>query len=615
MKSRWTILASGSVLLALVVWSVLAHGHFSSSADRLLLLLPDGTNFSDPKVTLWLDAASEEGFHLVPIHDSDFNRPFFGQPQCAGVILPDSIHQKASDLFIASLRAYVAAGGSLMLVYDAGTLSPEGKYPRGGSRLSDLAGVNYAFYDRLHDQTTQWASVSSNSATVRQMEIPPGKYYPFEAGPGAWDSTAQGMFEVRLRRYKFGDLSYPSFTTSGNYAGKVLFQSEAGVVAGEHDYGKGSVLFVNVPVGYLKANTDGLLLHAFLKYFAGRILSLPSLISVPDGIGGMVLNWHVDSNAAIKPLEEMKSWTLLQQGRFSIHVTAGPDSTRFGDHDGFDVPHNRVSQQLIREHVARGDEIGSHGGWMHDYFAAHVDKDDPKTLERFLALNKSALEAVTGKPVVEYSAPDGNQPPWVTTWLDSHGFIAYYFTGDSGMGPTQGYRDGVREGRDVWAFPVVHLNQDAAFEEMARHGYSTLEVQDWLEAVAEFTADHQVARLIYFHPPGIMAYRAVVDNWMRQTSVLRAQQRFRWYTMTQLAKFLNSRKLVQWKASEQGERVVVEATHPQTLAHQTWRLPLSRFSEPTVVRGAAEVRQDSDAWMVVAGNGKELQFESKMVSK
>ena len=37
----------------------------------------------------------------------------------------------------------------------------------------------------------------------------------------------------------------------------------------------------------------------------------------------------------------------------------------------------------------------------------------PKTLEQFLALNKNALEHVTGKTVVEYSAPDGNQPEWV----------------------------------------------------------------------------------------------------------------------------------------------------------------------------------------------------------
>ena len=39
---------------------------------------------------------------------------------------------------------------------------------------------------------------------------------------------------------------------------------------------------------------------------------------------GSVLNWHVDSNAAIKLLQQINSWSLLQQGPYSIHITAGP---------------------------------------------------------------------------------------------------------------------------------------------------------------------------------------------------------------------------------------------------------------------------------------------------
>ena len=247
-------------------------------------------------------------------------------------------------------------------------------------------------------------------------------------------------------------------------------------MAGQQSYQKGSVLFVNLPLGYLKGSTDGLLLHAFLRYFASHALSLPYLMSVPDGVGGLVLNWHIDSNAAIKPLQEMSSWTLLQQGPYSIHITAGPDAGKFGDRKGFDVDHNPVSQDLIRKYMGLGYEIGSHGGWIHDYFSAHVETDNPKDLEQFLALNKNSLERVSGKPVGEYSAPNGNQPPWVTHWLEAHGFVAYYFTGDTGMGPTQGYRNGEREARNVWAFPILHLDRAAGFEEMSTEGYSSSEI-------------------------------------------------------------------------------------------------------------------------------------------
>ncbi|MGO9124358.1 MAG: polysaccharide deacetylase family protein [Terriglobales bacterium] len=621
MRYRWIILGTSTLLLAIVVGAWLSRGHSDTAADRLLLLLPDGVSLSDYKVTVWLDAASEQGLHVVPFRDSEFVRPFFGQPKCAGVILPDSVHRQASDLFIASLRRFVTAGGKLLLVYDAGTLSSEGKYVRGWSRLSDLAGVDYAMYDQLHDATIRWGSVAGKLSLVRQMEIPPGKYYPFqtEAGDAHSGSSAEispgADFDVQLRRYHFGDLQYPSFVTSGKNSGHELFHSADGVVASEHAYGNGSVLFVNLPLGYLKANTDGMLLHAFLRYFAEHSLALPSLMTVPDGVGGLVLNWHVDSNAAIKPLREMSSWPLMHQGPYSIHITAGPDAGRLGDGEGFNVEHNPRNQQLVRRLSGQGHQIGSHGGWIHDYFAAHVDKDNPKDLEKYLVLNKTALERTTGKPVLEYSAPDGNQPKWVTEWLQAHGFLGYYYTGDSGMAPTQGYRDGVREGHDIWAFPIVHLNRAAAFEEMAKEGYSSVEIEHWLEAVTEFAVDHHSVRLVYFHPPGIMEYRGVVDQWMEQTGRLRTEGRFRWYTMTELASFLNSRKQVAWSTSQDGERVTIRATHPLNLEHDTWRLPSVSFSQPVVVQGSAQVVRDTDAWMVIAREGKELQFETTKVNK
>jgi len=622
MTLRRTIFATtGVIFVALIAWSWATHDRFRSTADRLLLLVPDSVSFSNPKVTMWLDAGSEEGLHVVPVHDSEFLRPLWGESKCAGVILPDSIHQQASDLFVATLHRFVAEGGKLMLVYDAGTFSLNGAYPASRSRLSDLAGVDYALYGKLGDKTIQWGKITSTSAIISQMEIPPGKYYPFHAGASVSvskdgpPSSARGTFDIELRRYKYGDLQYPSFVTSGDYAGEVLFHSSNGLVAGQQSYQKGSVLFVNLPLGYLKGSTDGLMLHAFLKYFGEQALSLPYLMTVPDGVGGLVLNWHIDSNAAIKPLEEMASWTLLQQGPYSIHITAGPDAGKVGDRGGFDVDHNPASQDLIRKYEGLGYEIGSHGGWIHDYFSAHVETDNPKDLEQFLSLNKDALERVTGKPVAEYSAPNGNQPPWVTHWLEAHGFVAYYFTGDTGMGPTQGYRDGEREGRNVWAFPILHLDKAAGFEEMSTEGYSDSEIERWLAAITDFTSDHRSVRLVYFHPPGILQYHDQVNRWVEQTGRLKAEGRFRWYTMTELANFLNSRKQVKWKVTENSALITVEATHPQTLDHETWRISAGKFSQPKIMAGAAKVVRDNDAWMIIAGEGKELRFETEALTK
>lgn len=611
MKYLKNIKLVGCFLLALlVIGLVAAHRLASSSADRLLLLVPDGMKFSDPKVAMWIDAGNEEGLHVVPVHDSEFLGPFLRKTDFSGLILPDSIHKEASDLLVTGIRRFVAEGGSLMLVYDAGTLSLTGRYTPGQSRFSELAGVKYALYESLRDKTTQWSKIRGTAHTFDEIGVPPGKYYPFYSENGSVDAS-----EVELRRYMYGDLQYPSLVTSGNYDGKVLLHSDAGVVAGERKYQSGSVLFVNLPLGYLKGNTDGLPLHGFLDYFAEHTLALPRLLPVPDGIGGITLNWHIDSNAAIKPLQQMEDWRILEQGPYSVHITAGPDAMEFGDKRGFNVDNNPISQDVIRQYEKLGFSIGSHGGWIHDYFAFHVDNGDPKDLEEYLQWNKHSLERITGKPVVEYSAPDGNQPQWVTKWLEDHGFVAYYFTGDTGMAPTQGYRDGQREGQNIWAFPTLHLNQAAAFEEFMKDNYSQDEIEHWLEAVTTFTVNHRSVRLLYFHPPGILQYRPIIRQWMTLTRGLRSTGQFRWYTMTDLATFLNSRKQVDWKVSHRDGRVEIEAKHPTSLEHQTWFFPASRYTEPKIRGGTGTVTKKDDGWLVVAGSTKTLEFEAQTTGK
>lgn len=607
-----------SVVVAALVLAVgfawYSYDSFSPGADRIILLVPEGTSFSDPRVTVWTDAGNEEGLHVVPMHDSNFIRSIFPRPPCAGVILPDSVHGRASDLFVGSIHDYVATGGHLMLVYDAAVETLQGFYSRDRSRLSDLAGVDYALYKTLGSSTIQASDVSGTIPVMDELGVPPGKYFPFiQPPPGK--SGASAPIETQLRRYQYGSLAYPSFVTSGEYSGHVLLHSLAGVVAGEHNYQKGSVLFVNLPLGYLKSNTDGLPLHAFLKYFGTHTLSLPYLLAVPDGVGGLVLDWHVDSNAAIQSLQELETWSIVKQGPYSIDVTAGPDTYTIGDGKGFDVLHNPVSQALVRAHSQRGDEIGSHGGWIHNYFAAHVETDKPKDMEKYLELNKAALEQVTGKPVLEYSAPNGDQPVWVTHWLDDHGFLAYYFTGDTGMAPTQGYRGGKRGGRNMWAFPIVQMDRAASFEELTSEDVPFAVIQQWLEALTDFVVGHEQVRLAYFHPPGILPFHQEVDSWMEITAQLKAQGRFRWYTMTQMADFLNSRQKVRWKLTERDGLASLNAADPKTLAHQTWRFPVDKFSQPTIVRGSARVRQEGDGWIVIAGEGTQLDVQARTLGQ
>jgi hypothetical protein len=85
--------------------------------------------------------------------------------------------------------------------------------------------------------------------------------------------------------------------------------------------------------------------------------------------------------------------------------------------------------------------------------------------------------------------------------------------------------------------------------------------------------------------------------------------------MTELANFLNSRKQVKWRVSDNHGLVTVEATHPRSLNHETWTIPASSFAQPKIVEGSAKIARDDDAWMVIAGEGKDLRFEAETLTE
>jgi hypothetical protein len=588
-----------------------------AGADTLLLLLPDAVDPNSIAVQEWLDAASEEGLHLLPIHDSEFLDPL-STIRAAGVILPDQLHRTANDVLIGELYRYVHGGGNLMVVYDACTYDLNGRFPPGDSRLSALVGVRYALYDLYETATMESAQVTGTSAAMRGIGIPPGSFIPMnKAGDGdklgrlrpvAEQDATNNQFAFSA--YQYGDIDYPLFRTLGDFDGTMLLRSKRGLAAGYRQEELGQVLFVNMPLGYLASRTDGLLLHSFLHFFGVRMLGLPSLASVPDGVGGLVFNWHIDARSSLKPLKMLADEGIFDHGKFSVHFTAGPDVDAFGDHKGLDVPHDAEVQKWMRYLIARGDEIGSHGGWIHNYFGGQVTDKNESEFQKYLTLNKDALEIVSGTRMTEYSAPVGNQPAWVTRWLERNGFVAYYFTGDAGLGPTRVYRNDERDGSDIWGFPILHMGKEASLEEMGFDDVPISAVRDWLLAVTDFTVRQHQARLVYTHPYGAERFFGTLRTWLDNADAIEKEGRFRWYTMTELADFLNQRNLVRWTLlHESVGKVTLRASHPKTLAHQTWTFPQEYYGDARVVEGKATVRVEDGMVIVAAGDGRQLTAE------
>jgi hypothetical protein len=238
-----------------------------------------------------------------------------------------------------------------------------------------------------------------------------------------------------------------------------------------------------------------------------------------------------------------------------------------------------------------------------------VSDSNQQDFEKYLVMNRDAIEHMTGTRITEYSAPVGNHPAWVTRWLEKNGFLAYYFTGDAGLGPTRVYRGSERD-RSIWAFPILHMGKEASLEEMGFDDVPIGAVRDWLLAVTEFTARQHTARLVYAHPYGAERFFGSIRTWLDNAGDLEKQGRFRWYTMTALAKFLNQRELVRWSARRTAlGSMVIEATHPESLAQQTWVLPAAKYRNPRVVEGEARIREQDDRIFVTASNGRELKIE------
>ena len=659
----------------------------------LLLLVPDGNALSRAEITAWLDAASEIGVRLQPITDKQFMALGAKALKFGGLVLPDLLHTIVTSEVIDAVRAYTTAGGHVMLVYDFGVYALDGNqkptYPIPKSRLSDLAGVDYVLYDELREKTTVVGPVVATRSTMRSLLVPPGKsmaYLPvnapalnapaltadnkvaadlpvaaFQAAPAGVRSLSgnqcapaapPGASELEsYSGYLLGGLSYSSFVTKGQFRGQVLASSpKAGLVAGLSTQGKGQVLFVNLPLTYLKVmRTDALPMHGFLNYFARHVLSLARLAQVPNAVAGLTLNWHLDSFTAQRPTQMLEKLGIFSDGPFSIHMTAGPDAITDGDAKGWNLDNNPMAKDLLRRFVASGHEVGSHGGWNHDYYGLEANESNPEKflpylqknadsvrravshpLRRYLGFEdpapqdvasvllpvrrkiKSTIDRLLGPPLREYSPPVGNNPTWAMNWLEQQGIVAAYFGGHTGLGPTRHYRDGQLRNPGMWVLPVTPAGNYATFEEFQTHNVPKQQITAWYHDSVDFVIAQDTTRMIYMHPNGANVWPDVLQDLLAYAKA-QGKAKFQWYTMTRLADFMTARDGVKW--TEQRDEAGIsnfEITHPNSLEEMVWLLPKSRyFQTPVSVDGSVKVVDRGTDWAIHAGPTRSARFTAR----
>lgn len=575
----------------------------------LALLVADGT--SRELTHIWQQTALEEGIKLDIVSASQFVRARkIDQHAYAGIVVADTTHRRASNYLIDTLREYVQSGGKLMLVFDALTHDLNGAYPEASARLTDLTGVEYAMYDEFGKDVITTRPVISTTDTVARIGVPPGRTEKLE--PINYQNR---IYDQWMTTYRYQELQYPVFQTGkvSSNTEVLMMTPERQVVASQRQHGLGRVLFVNLPLSLLKNSTDGLLMHDFLRYFSDEFVALPRLLSAPSGTGGLILNIHVDNGAAIKSLNTLQKMGVFEQGPYSIHFTAGPDVNQSGDGLGMDASRNVVTQQWIRYLQARGNAIGNHGGWIHNYFGTHVDENNRSDYEKFLSMNNDVMQKITGRPITEYSAPIGNHPMWVTDWLANHNGLTYYTTGNLGMGPTRTFRNNVMVDNKTWSIPITPFGRIASFEEAMFARQSAEPMTDWLLALANFVSTNRTIRQIYCHPIGVPYFADSMQSLLATTKALAEQHHFKWRTMSETALFMSRREAAVWNIAVNHDQLELHASHRATLAELTWQIPDTLCKEPRLTAGKGTIVKEKQNWIMTAGDVQTLTLRCAKV--
>lgn len=493
------------------------------------------------------------------------------------IVLPDRICQRVHDSFNTLLTSYTRRGGVVVAVQDAGDQDRNGFYRAAGT-LDSLLGVHYIRVAQNQSRAFALGEIrfASPEAVVR---------WNFPAGKVDADRYLVG--------YGYGRLRYAvNVAQAYDPATDVDVTSNGSPVVARRAVGAGSVIYVNLPLGELKAGGDSLPMQALLRTGLLGAGTIPHLVAAPDGIGRLVVNFHIDSNAEWLGIPNLARHHLLRKDvRMEFDVTAGPDVLHFGDGRGFNACGGR-GRPFLQE-LARYGTIGDHGGWAHNYFAFAMAAGRLTRAEiaALVDRNSRCLESVTGRPIRSYAAPDGVHPqPEMTQILEDQGIDSYYYTGDSGAPVLRPFYNGKIVGTNSWAYPILTLGTDASVQEMAVDHIAPRATERWLQSVLDFAAAQRGIYLVYthsydlrVHPQYIPAYSAFLDGIEREQRL----GRMRTITMPEATAFMQRYAQTTFHYAVTGGELRLELENPLGLRGIAFAVPVRDVARASGLTGRA----------------------------
>jgi hypothetical protein len=491
------------------------------------------------------------------------------------VIFPDGLVQHVPEELNNWVKEYLNNSGNIAVIYDAGTKTPRGYYLEKAA-FSDITGINYITYNKF--RTAAYAVGSLQFDSVKKAEY-------FQIPPGKIDD------DLRLTGYLYGKLTYPVARCEyiRPIPEKSIFASVETPEGKRYpaivltQYGNGNVLYVNLQLGRLKANSDDLLLRTILRTFLFKTLKTPHLVNTNRGKGGLVINWHADSKMEWSVVTRLiKNKNFNSDLRYSIHIAAGDFLDSIGDQAGFDAcGQGKSFAQML---LPLGN-IGSHGGWAHNWFAEKTAKNSITRQDSALYIkrNKTCLESLTNSPQREYSAPGGVHPqPLTTEILENLGFNSYYYTGDSWSAPNRTFSNGTMVSDKVIAFPTITLGNSASLYEMKKDKLSEKVAGRWLIESTDYMIKNRTIRLFYSNIIDIDKYPEAINNFLRYAKQKQAEGKLQIEPMSTFAGFFQKFLDTEFSFQREGNKLAVLLKNEEGLKGMTVAMPRDYNTSPDV---------------------------------
>jgi hypothetical protein len=513
------------------------------------------------------------------------------------IIFPDSVAQIMPEDLTVWLKEYLLKGGNVAVIYDAGIRAAKGHFLR-KAVLSNITGINYITYNEFSEGSYTMGYIKVGGKEImNSFQVPPGK-------------IDEGFL---LGGYAYGKLEYPvarnefleEIPQEQIYASTITQNGEIFPALVIRPYGRGKVMYVNLPLGHLKAYSDDLPLRSILRTFLFKMVKMPHLLNTYQGKGGLIINWHIDASLDWKSIPAMLEKAYLREVlQSSMHITAGDFRDEPGDGLGFDAC---GKGRPFVEMISRYGSIGSHGGWAHNWFSNNIAEKrfgDTEIYEQ-IKRNNDCLGSITGYPIREYAAPNGIHPQPVTTRiLEKLNIHAYYYTGDTGSAPNRTFIGGKMISGSVIAFPIMPYGKSASLKEMKHAGRQEEEVTNWLFQTVDFVADNRTVRLVYSHPYDIYEYPLGLKLFLDYAEKLQQEGRLLVQSMGSYAEFLLRFLKTNSSFELQNGTMVVRMENPNGLDGITAAIPKQTCKKP--LSADLLLQEDDDYYYLsVKGNSTE----------